>query len=479
MWRLESLRELISQRLSAAVDDILGHVDRTIREFEEETELLEGKHVGAVFASDIQQLLLRKDEHQQRSFSPDQQDQQNQEPLHIKEEQEELQGLEEADVTKFLFSAVPVKNEDDEEDPQCSQLHHSQTEVVRDSVRGPVPEPSPDHLPVLQPCTDYRTSSDHEDSSLGCNDLKKSFSCSECGKIFAYKAQLESHMRAHTGERPFRCSVCKKCFSWRGRLQKHMKIHTGEKPFSCSVCGKGFIESGNLKVHMRIHTGERPFSCSICGKRYAQRGNLKQHMRIHRGETMLSCSTCDKHFTWLYEINNHKCVQSLQLHHNQTEDKINSVVGPEQARNSDTFLEPHTDKKTSHCSEHKGVPISSMGCNDCKKSFSCSECGKKFAYEGQLNAHMRSHTGERPFRCMLCRKTFSWKRCLQKHMRIHTGEKPYTCTVCGKTFNESGNLKVHMRIHTGEKPFSCSVCGKKYTQKGTLIKHLEVHREEK
>lgn len=36
MWRLEALKLLISQRLSAAVDDILWRVDRTIRTLQEE-----------------------------------------------------------------------------------------------------------------------------------------------------------------------------------------------------------------------------------------------------------------------------------------------------------------------------------------------------------------------------------------------------------------------------------------------------------
>lgn len=36
MWRLEALKLLISQRLGAAVDDILWRVDRTIRTLQEE-----------------------------------------------------------------------------------------------------------------------------------------------------------------------------------------------------------------------------------------------------------------------------------------------------------------------------------------------------------------------------------------------------------------------------------------------------------
>lgn len=36
MWSLKALKLLISQRLSAAVDDILGHVYHTIRTLQEE-----------------------------------------------------------------------------------------------------------------------------------------------------------------------------------------------------------------------------------------------------------------------------------------------------------------------------------------------------------------------------------------------------------------------------------------------------------
>ncbi|XP_056256315.1 zinc finger and SCAN domain-containing protein 2-like isoform X1 [Seriola aureovittata] len=401
MSRLQSLKVFVNQRLTAAVEEIFGHFEKTITEYEEEItrrhrEMLDVVQTPEIKQRDVQQLLVCKEEQQEWSSSLDQEDQEDQtqllhikeeqeelwtsqegeqlqgqfhnvcvcvsacpadvqqllirteelppeqqewissldqedqedpEPPHIKEEQEELwtsqegeqlQGLEEADITKFTFTPVPVKSEDDDEEekPQSSQLHQSQTEENREAEPpasssaehmeteadgedggGPGPDRNSDPHRHLEPGTGDKASDSCEPketrelqsginndvpvSNMGCN-IGKLYRCSECEKSFGSLAYLKLHMRCHTGEKPYRCPVCRKCFSWSGRLQKHLRIHTGEKPFSCPECGKGFGESGNLKVHMRIHTGEKPYICSACGKRYRQKGSLTKHLEAHR-----------------------------------------------------------------------------------------------------------------------------------------------------------------------------------------------------
>ncbi|XP_055297104.1 zinc finger protein 83-like, partial [Sitodiplosis mosellana] len=100
--------------------------------------------------------------------------------------------------------------------------------------------------------------------------------CEICSKVFHHYGNLRKHMILHSGERPFSCTECGKTFAWNQHLKSHMKlVHSDEKSFQCSICGKLFNHSGNYKKHMRIHTGEKPYQCEICQKQFAQSSNYQ------------------------------------------------------------------------------------------------------------------------------------------------------------------------------------------------------------
>ncbi|XP_044028054.1 zinc finger protein 2-like [Siniperca chuatsi] len=521
MCKVQMLRALVKQRLTAAAEEIFGLFERTIAEYEEEVgrRLLEVRVKPEINRDDVCKFIVSKEEEvlpEQQEWSPSLD--QDPEPPHIKEEQEELwisqegeqlRGLEEADITKFPFAPVPVKSEEDEEKPQSSQLHQSQTEQMETGANGedcggPGPARNSDPDTHLQPETDDETEDSSEPERKGQSGLNS--------------------------------------------LKDNNRCNTGEKPFRCSECGKLFSQNSNLKTHMRIHTGEKPFSCSLCGKRFIQKAHMTQHMARHTGEKLFSCSVCDERFTWLYQLKNHKCVgrRASQLHQNQTEQMETGAGGedcggPGPARNSDpdTHLQPDTDDKTGDASEPKTeVPVSDIDLNNGKKLFSCSECGKTFGRKTHLREHQRCHTGEKPFSCSICKKCFSWRRQLQRHTRVHTGEKRLSCSVCDKMFNWPYQLRIHQcvgessqlhqrqtqpqsglnslkahevpvsdmgrntkkqfpcsrcgkvfgykdsllrhtRCHTGEKPFSCSVCGRRFRERGNMGQHMVVHTGEK
>uniref|UniRef100_A0A671U6U0 C2H2-type domain-containing protein n=1 Tax=Sparus aurata TaxID=8175 RepID=A0A671U6U0_SPAAU len=440
MSKVQILRSLVKQRLTAAAEEICALFERTIAEYEEElcrsTEqnqrhrnLLDSALTPQLrlHRADVQQLLFGQKEvsleQQEWSSSLDQQDP---EPPHIKDEQEELWiKQEEADITEFTITLIPVKHEDDDEEkPQSWQLHRRQTELMeteadgqdcggpepaRNSVpdrhrqsgtedtTGDSPEPETDHSP--EPQTEDSPEPHAEDnddvwsetkepqsslnshknievavSGVGCGADKEQFTSSDCGEGSSKNSKLRIFKRIQTGEKPFSCCECGKRFNYRHILTRHRRIHTGEKPFNCQECGKSFNQQHDLTRHTKIHLGDKPYSCGECGKRFIQQHSLIRHRKIHIGE----------------------------------------------------------------------------------KHYSCGKCGQIFSQKHSLITHRKIHIGEKPYSCGECGQRFNRKYNLIRHTKSHTGEKPFSCPECGKRFTQQQHLNTHTKLHTGEKPFTCS-----------------------
>ncbi|XP_040000378.1 zinc finger protein 134-like isoform X1 [Xiphias gladius] len=325
MWRLQSLKVFINQRLTAAVEEVIGRLEKAITEYEEEMECRHRRLLDtaskpdderrrAVFSADVQQQLVIKEElpSEQQEWNPSL-DQEDPEPPHIKEEKQDfwtspvmsqLQGLREDSITKFPSVHVPVKSED-EEKSQSSQLHQRQTEENREAE--PPASSSTEQMKTEadgQDCggqepdrilvSDYKCLSGFNDktshySEASGDDWKETGTPQTDIKTLKNTAPVND-MGRNTGIKSFSCSKCGKIFGQKHHLQTHMRCHTGEKPFGCSLCGKRFTQKGNLTQHLAVHTREKPCSCPVCGERFSQKGNLTQHMTVHTREKLSECA---------------------------------------------------------------------------------------------------------------------------------------------------------------------------------------------
>ena len=57
---------------------------------------------------------------------------------------------------------------------------------------------------------------------------------------------------------------------------------------------------------------------------------------------------------------------------------------------------------------------------------------------------------------------------------------PHKCAHCAKSFFTRQEMEAHVRTHTGDKPFICNLCKKGFSRSHHLKRHTEtVHSERK
>ncbi|KAM9858460.1 uncharacterized protein ACBR49_020464 [Aulostomus maculatus] len=412
MSSVHYLRQFVSERLTAAAEEIFRVFEKTIIEYEEEIDR-QRRLLDIVWKPDIK---LHRIDLQQQHVHMDEvvltEQLLNKHEGHssLEEENPESLQLKEELCTIQVGEQLGFKQENDDiiAIPVYEETYYSEDQILDSSPSNAQSPAENQHVFNTStqsfatqklksgnqlPCniTAVDKSQDPKGAAFGdsnpdrnaetmqrlnkCNShcdhiAENANNCQICGKYLRSTNGLLVHIRTHTGEKPYPCNICEKSFADLSTLRRHLRIHSDERPYSCQICSRDFRNNSDLKIHTRVHTGEKPYACNTCGKRFAEMSTLRRHVRIHTGERPYPCNTCEKTFSDL----------------------------------------------------------------------------------STLKRHSRIHTGEKPYSCKICWRHFRNSSDLKIHMRAHTGEKPYPCNTCGRCFSHMTDLKKHLKIHMREKP---------------------------
>merc|ERR1719336_953338 len=121
------------------------------------------------------------------------------------------------------------------------------------------------------PKCDKRCSDKHAlEKHMIKHTVEKNFVCNICGKRLKRQSSLDLHLRQHTGTKNYMCDACDATYFTASALRnhkvnKHMEV---KETFLCTFCGKGFTKKANLESHITLHTGEKRYSCTQCDKKF-------------------------------------------------------------------------------------------------------------------------------------------------------------------------------------------------------------------
>ena len=101
---------------------------------------------------------------------------------------------------------------------------------------------------------------------------------------YGNKPKLMRHVHSHTGYKPFTCEHpgCYKAFVTKEQLKNHETTHTKSRKYQCDQCGKAFAVKSALTTHITaVHEEKKTHTCEICGKAFADSSNLSKHKQTH------------------------------------------------------------------------------------------------------------------------------------------------------------------------------------------------------
>ncbi|XP_031179894.1 zinc finger protein 12-like [Sander lucioperca] len=466
--KMELLRALVSERLSAAAEEIFELVERTITEYEKEMSC--SKWV----VDSHRRLLDVAKSHSEDSFQMPASD--------VKLQSGQQQRA--ASVNASMCWAEPenTTSEPTEDCPNTDSTHSDPSPASENDQSGQEILTDIEDDYVKQEC----------DVNMPLNIVKVE-KRPVCLSGFSSKKATVRHIKKHPEDNLslYQCQFCDLYFCHKSEFIIHTRTHNSAKPYTCHDYEKSFGERHSLLIHRQKHTEEKPYLG------FSQKVEAETDLRSVTPASKTEELACRQEDSGInifprtvtpYDKSefDQESLQPLCLYQIQTVADIDKD-------SSAAVTVDHI--KAEPAGTDAGVSDSAM-CDQLLLSVSPSEQGASKTQPKHLNINnilqsgpsgksaelivdFEAGTAQKPYKCPCCTKCFSSTKTLLRHVRTHTEDKAYQCHFCGRNFCQKSDLVNHTRIHTGERPYQCQECHKSFAQKGNLVVHMRKHARDK
>ena len=179
---------------------------------------------------------------------------------------------------------------------------------------------------------------------LQIHNVAKPYLCMECGKGYAYKGSLKSHVESHTKEKLlYECNKCDYICANKRNLTNHKIAHSSDKNFSCNKCDFKTLSSVSLSQHRNKCDHINTFKCNECDSEFRFLNSLTKHAyNVHKNKEPFACSMCVKCFSSKSNLTKHMKI------HTAHDISINENIETNQSDQTDN-IEHHVDELQNNC----------------------------------------------------------------------------------------------------------------------------------